>query len=106
MRIKKSFWAFLGHELPEPPEIVAERVRKGMLYALAAHCGPQPHPINLKVKIARGIYELWYLRPDLMQALSVSAGEVVARDVLTQITALFNDHHPLAGHNRIKAPSL
>jgi hypothetical protein len=105
MRIKKSFWAFLGRELPQAPEVVTEHIRKAMLLALATHCGEQPHPINSKIEVARGIYDLWYLRPDLMQTLCMSAGEVMARDVLTQITAQFKDHHPLAGHHRIHAPS-
>ncbi|MEN9438507.1 MAG: hypothetical protein RIR09_3162 [Pseudomonadota bacterium] len=106
MRIKKSFWAFLGRELPQTPEVVAECIRKAMLLALAVHCGDQTNPINVKIKIklARGIYELWYLRPDLMHTLSVSAGEFVARDVLTHITAAFKGYHPLAGHQRISAP--
>ncbi len=105
MRLKKSFWAFLGRELSEAPEVVAERIRNGMLLALAVHCDEQSHSLNVRVQIARGVYELWYLRPDLMQAISVSAGEFAARDVLTQITDLFTGHHPLAGHNRVKAPS-
>jgi hypothetical protein len=104
MRIKKSFWAFLGREQPEAPEVVAERVRKGMLLALTIHCGDQPHSLHVKVQIARGIYELWYLRPDLMQAISVSAGERVASNVLSQITTLFKEYHPLAGHPYITAP--
>lgn len=106
MRIKKSFWAFLGRELPQTPEVVAEYIRKAMLLALATHCGDQTNPINVKIKIklARGIHELWYLRPDLMHTLSVCAGECVARDVLAQITAAFKDHHPLAGQHRISAP--
>ena len=105
MRTKKSFWAFLGRELPLAPEVVAERIRKAMLRALATHCGELPQPIITKIKVARDIWELWYLRPDLMQTLSVAAGEFAARNVVTQITAEFKDHHPLAGHHRISAPS-
>lgn len=104
MRIKKSFWAFLGRELPQAPEVVAEHIRTAMLLALATHCGEPPRPLHFKIKLARGIHDLWYLRPDLMQTLSVSTGEAVARGVLTQITAAFKDQHPLAGHHRISAP--
>jgi hypothetical protein len=104
MRIKKSFWAFLGRELPQTPEVVAEYIRKTMLLALVTHCSDQTNPIKLKIKLARDIYELWYLRPDLMHTLCVSAGECVARDVLTHITAAFKGYHPLAGHQRIRAP--
>lgn len=105
MRQKKSFWAFLGRQLPEEPDVVAERIRKGMLLALSIHCDASSHSLGLRVKIARGIFELWYLRPDLMQAISASTGERIAQDVLRQITTLFQDHHPLAGHGRICAPT-
>lgn len=105
MRIKQSFWALLGRELPQAPEVIAEHIRKAMLLALKTHCGEQPHLINTRIKVARDIYELWYLRPDLMLILSVSAGEAAARNVVAQITAQFKDHHPLAGHPRINAPS-
>lgn len=104
MRIKKSFWAFLGRELPQTPEAVAEHVRKSMLRALATHCDEQPRAIERKVKVARDIYELWYLRPDLMQTLSVCAGEVAARAALAQITAEFKGHQPQSGNHRINTP--
>lgn len=103
MRLKNSFWALLGREVSEAPAVVAERIRKAMLFALDAHCGNQHHALDLRINVARDIAELWYLRPDLMQAISVSSGEVVARGVLTQITVLFEGHQPGAAPSRFGA---
>ena len=103
MRQKTSFWAWIGHEVCEAPAVVTERIRKAMLFALDTHCGPHPKALDLKICLAQGIAELWYLRPDLMQMISVSTGEAVARDVLTQITALFEGHHPMPTPSRFAA---
>lgn len=100
MRLKNSFWALIGREVSEAPAVVAERIRKAMLFALDAHCGYHHHAIDARILRASDIPELWYLRPDVMQAISVSAGEAVARDVLAQVTALFEGHHPMATPSR------
>ena len=97
----------------EPPAVVTERIRKAIAYvqsfepaqidALDAHCGASHKALDLKICLAQGIAELWYLRPDLMQMISVSTGEAIARDVLAQITALFEGHHPMATPSRFAA---
>ena len=87
----------------ETRAVVTERIRKAMLFALDAHCGASHKALDLKICLAQGIAELWYLRPDLMQMISVSTGEAIARDVLAQITALFEGHHPMATPSRFAA---
>lgn len=103
MRHKNSFFAWIGRETCEAPGLVAERIRKAMLFALDSHCGPVHATLDLRICRAPGIAELWYLRPDLMQMISVSTGETCARDVLAQITALFEGHHPMATPSRFSA---
>lgn len=103
MRLTDSFWAWIGREACEAPAVVTERIRQAMLLALDTHCSPCHSALNLKVKLAPGIAELWYLRPDLMQRISVSTGEAIAREVLTHITALFEGHHPMATPSRFAA---
>jgi len=94
MRLKNSFWVLLGREAADADEVTTESVRKEMLAALDVHC-QQPHiTLDNKVSAARSSVELWYLRPDLMHAIAQSAGERVATDVLTSITALFKDPPP------------
>ena len=100
MRLKNSFWALLGREVAEAPAVVAERIRKAMLFSLDTHCGTQDPDIDVRIMRASGITELWYLRPDLMQVLSVCAGESVARDALAQITALFVGYHAMPAPSR------
>lgn len=103
MRLKKSFWAWLGREVCDAPTVVTERIRKAMLGALDTYCEPGHKALDLKIKLAQGIAELWYLRPDLMQIISVSTGEAIAREVLAQITALFEGHHPMATPSRFSS---
>lgn len=103
MRLKNSFLAWIGREVCEAPTVVTERIRKAMLFALDAHCGAQRSALDRKINQAQGIAELWYLRPDLMQIISICTGEAIAREVLTQITALFEGHHPMGTPSRFAA---
>jgi hypothetical protein len=47
-------------------------------------------PLLLRVARTPGLEDLWYLRPDIMQTLSVLHGEAKARSIMTgDITPLF-----------------
>ncbi len=92
MRLRQSFWAMLGRETVDTPTVVVERIRKDMLLALDAHCGDAHYTLDIKISFARNISELWYLRPDLMHAISACREESVARAALNQITLLFQGY--------------
>lgn len=99
-RVRSSFWALLGRQVSDAPEVIIERVRLAMLAALDAHCGTDHVHIDLAIRFAVDLPELWYLRPDLMQAIASSCDENTAQQVLRGITALFQGHFSSANASR------
>jgi len=100
MRLRNSFWALLGRDTQDAPDVVLERVRTAMLAALDAHCDTRYFPLEVTIDYAKDVAELWYLRPELMNAISASHSETVARQVLAEITSLFERYHPGATPSR------
>jgi hypothetical protein len=100
MRLRNSFWALLGRETCDAPDVVLERIRTAMLAALDTHCDTSYFPLEVTIDYAKDVAELWYLRPELMNAISASHSETVARAALTEITALFEKYHPGATPSR------
>ncbi|KRI00326.1 hypothetical protein [Curvibacter sp. PAE-UM] len=103
MRLRNSFWALLGQPATEAPEAVVERVRGAMLSALVEHLGPEGQELKQQVHFAHDIESLWYLRPEIMNAMAARRGEARARVCMTGLTALFKDHHPGAASSRFGA---
>lgn len=93
MGIRDSFWAALGRDVSDSPDVALERVRKAMLVVVEEYCGDDHYRLDMKINFAREIAELWYLRPELMQAVASTQGEEVARDCVAKITALFKKYH-------------
>jgi hypothetical protein len=100
MRLRESFWAMLGRETSDTPDAVIEAIRAAMLNALDEHCSVDHYTLDMKISFARDVSELWYLRPDLMNSISASQGERIARQALVDVTALFKGHHPSATPSR------
>lgn len=95
MRLRNSFWAMLGRDTSEASALVVERIRKTMLLTLDehGHDGQDSHyALDIKINFAQDIAELWYLRPDLMNAIAATRGEVEAQQVMESVTALFKGH--------------
>jgi hypothetical protein len=65
------------------------RVRHAMLSLLQTHGGHAIQRISQRVRFADDIESLWYLRQDLLLALSALDGEAAARRKLRQINTLF-----------------
>lgn len=99
-RLKTSFWALLGRQVSEAPELVVERVRLAMLTALDAHCDTDQIKMDLAIRFASDLTELWYLRPDLMHAIASCRDEATAQRVLRTITDLFQGHFSSANASR------
>lgn len=100
MRLRNSFWALLGQETYDAPDVVLQRIRCAMLTALDKHCDTRYFPLEVTIDYAKDVAELWYLRPELMNAISASHSEAVARKVLVEITGLFENYHPGATPSR------
>lgn len=91
-RLKNSLWALLGQETAETPVDVVEPIREAMLEALDVH-GEQHHmTLDMAIRFANDIAELWYLRPELLQALAARSDENAARETMRKITAMFKGH--------------
>jgi hypothetical protein len=103
MRLRNSFWAMLGREDSEAPAAVLERVRETIFETLEPYTLDPDNRIEHRVLFARDIDGLWYLRPEIMNAIAASHGETAARECLSRITALFQGHHPGAKSSRLRS---
>ena len=100
MRLRQSFWALLDPQDTEPPGAVVERVRLAMRCAVEEHLGRDAEALQRQLEYAQDLESLWYLRPELMNAIAARCGEAQARSCLMGLTALFRDHHPGAAVSR------
>lgn len=94
MRLKNSFWALLGRHQTTTPDVVLEQIRTAMLDALDRESLRAHVALDAKISSAVNVQELWYLRPELLNAISSCRGESVARQALEEITRHFVGHHP------------
>ncbi|MGI9132706.1 MAG: hypothetical protein ACR2I0_01995, partial [Rhodoferax sp.] len=76
------------------PEDVVQRVRHAMLDAVEEHLSSSDRRLEDRISYAWDIDSLWYLRPDLMNAIAAISGETVARDCINAITTQFQGYHP------------
>ncbi len=82
-------------------ESTLEGIRQVMLDSFASTTSNTEHPgLQLKLTYANDIQDLWYLRGDLMAAISQIEGETVARAKLSEITELFKGLLPRAMASR------
>lgn len=93
MGIRDSFWAVMGRDTSDSPDVALERVRKAMLLVVEEYGGENHYRLDMKINFAREIAELWFLRPELMQVVAAAQGEQVAKECMAGITALFKKHH-------------
>jgi hypothetical protein len=94
MRLRNSFWAMLRPEKAQSAEAPIEEIRQAMLQALERHCGAGQLNIESEIGFASDLATLWYLRPKLLQAISIKSVERLAERELRNITALFAGHYP------------
>ncbi len=92
--LRNSFFGWLGHSAPQVPTEQLDTVRKAMLDALASCGDDAPTALERKLLFAKDIGELWYARPELMNAVASGVGEARARDTLVGITRLFDGMRP------------
>jgi len=73
-----------------------ERVRSSMLSLLANHEGAMFFRVAERIRYADEMESLWYLRQDLLAALSAVHGEAAARKEVAPLNALFKGALPHA----------
>lgn len=98
-----SLWALFGQTDTEVPEAVVERVRQSIHTVLEEQLGEEGFELQVRVRFAPDIEGLWYLRPDIMNAIATRRGEAVAHVCMTRLTILFKGHHPSAAGSRFGA---
>ena len=77
-----------------------DSIREAMLEALGV-LGTSHYPvIDLRVRYASDIQDLWYLRGDMMAALATQEGEVSARVKLEKISEMFRGLLPNGMNSR------
>jgi len=92
--LRNSFFGWIGKDAATVPEPNTEDIRHAMLHALEqAQCGSKT-ALRRKILFASSTEELWYARPDLMNAIAAEYGEAAARDRLEKITELFDGVRP------------
>ncbi|CAN7428390.1 hypothetical protein LJR290_002707 [Variovorax sp. LjRoot290] len=81
------------------------QIRTAMLSLLQVHGGHSVQRVAQRVRFAGDLEALWYLRQDVLTALSAIDGEVAARRQMRQINRLFKGGLPGAmgprPHHRI-----
>lgn len=92
--LRNSFFGWMGKDSAPELEARTEEIRRAMLHALEQGPGGGKSALERKLLFARSTEELWYARPDLMNALAASQGEAVARDLMEKITDLFDKRLP------------
>ncbi|MBP6851733.1 MAG: hypothetical protein KA164_09030 [Rhodoferax sp.] len=92
--LRNSFFGWLGHTAPAVPPEKLDAVRKAMLDALGDD-GTEGHAaLERRLLFAKDIGELWYARPDLMNAVAARVGEARAREALVAVTRQFDGLRP------------
>lgn len=95
MRLRNSFWAFLGRSVDTDSK-QTEHIRVTMLNALEEHCDESHMHLGKSIRYATDMEGLWYLRPDLMHAIASCSDQTTATMVVRDITQLFKGHLPVA----------
>ncbi len=86
-----SMQGLLGFAAPDESRVTfrIEDIRQAMLDSLGDEgCASYPH-IERRVLFAPDLQGLWYLRSDIMVAISSLQGESVASQRIRQITGMF-----------------
>ena len=73
-----------------------EDIREAMLDGLGVSGATTASKLELKVTYANDLQDLWYLRGDVMAAISSVSGEAQARRKLDEISAMFRGLLPKA----------
>lgn len=79
-----------------------EDIREAMLEGMGATGSTTASKLELKVTYAIDLHDLWYLRGDVMAAISAISGEAHARSKLDEISKMFRGHIPKALMSRPK----
>ncbi len=95
-----SLHGLIGRDAPASTAWVRdqqlEEVRRAMIGSLSGFSGCEVARMNIRLRYAGDIEALWYLRTDLQSTLVPLQGEPSAKNVIAQVTLLFQGLLPRA----------
>lgn len=101
--LRTGIYGFLGFHPPLTDSMLergTEDVRDSMLALLGDSASTRFPQITWRIRYAADILALWYLRGELMGALSEMQGEAIARDQIDKVTHMFDGLLPNGLHSR------
>jgi hypothetical protein len=101
--LRSSIYGLLGNPVAPSESILQsgiEDIREAMLSVLGENAPKRFPQLTRRIRYATDVQALWYLRGDLMAALSSMHGEMVARQKVAAVTAQFNGLLPNGLHSR------
>jgi hypothetical protein len=97
MSTKQSIWDVLKSKFIQnafaTEDHVIGKIQNSMLLLVDMHCTVLNSALEQKILSARDIDGLWYLRPDLMHAISRCKDQSTAREAMDEISHLFKGYH-------------
>lgn len=103
-----SLHGLIGRDAPASTAWVRdqqlEEVRRAMIRSLSGFSGCEVARMNIRLRYAGDIEALWYLRSDLRSTLAPLQGEPVAKNVIDEVTLLFQGLLPRAVGAPARAP--
>ena len=94
LRSLLRFLSFPGLNLRRSADRQMGQIRTAMLSLLQVHGGHTIQRVAQRVRFAGDLEALWYLRQDVLTALSAVDGEAAARRQMRQINRLFKGGLP------------
>lgn len=88
--LRNSFFGWMAHQPAAQPSARLEAIRKAMLALLEQSPDGSNSAIERRVLFARNVDDLWFARPDLMNAIAATRGESAARSCVAEITRMFD----------------
>jgi hypothetical protein len=102
-----SLHGLIGRDAPASTAWVRdqqlEEVRRAMIGSLSGFSGCEVARMNIRLRYAGDIEALWYLRTDLLGILAPLQGEPYAKNVMAQVTLLFQGLLPRALGTPVRA---
>jgi len=91
--LRSSIYGLLGNPSPPSESVLENRtedIRQAMLDMLGEPGARQFAQVTRRVRYANDVNALWYLRGDVMAALSAMHGEAKARELISRLTDMFH----------------
>lgn len=89
MRLFAKFAHLFGWHETDQPRHMVEQIREEMLATLRVQCDHKYIDLDRTLRFARELDDLWYLRSDLLQAITRCKGDATAYEDLQRITSMF-----------------